>query len=75
MKKTQKLRQTNRSLTMLYESSQQLTTTNVDESILQHVLKNIFISEHLRYMALVVEGAEHWNIRFGQNKPIKIAKK
>ncbi|AIN48682.1 sensor protein NarQ [Pasteurella multocida] len=66
--KTQKLRQTNRSLTMLYESSQQLTTTNVDESILQHVLKNIFISEHLRYMALVVEGAEHWNIRFGQKQ-------
>ncbi len=66
--KTQKLRQTNRSLTMLYESSQQLTTMNVDESILQHVLKNIFISEHLRYMALVVEGAEHWNIRFGQKQ-------
>ncbi|MCL7767405.1 nitrate/nitrite two-component system sensor histidine kinase NarQ [Pasteurella multocida] len=66
--KTQKLRQTNCSLTMLYESSQQLTTTNVDESILQHVLKNIFISEHLRYMALVVEGAEHWNIRFGQKQ-------
>lgn len=66
--KTQKLRQTNRSLTMLYESSQQLTTNNVDESILQHVLKNIFISEHLRYMALVVEGAEHWNICFGQKQ-------
>ncbi|HDX1193024.1 TPA: nitrate/nitrite two-component system sensor histidine kinase NarQ [Pasteurella multocida] len=66
--KTQKLRQTNRSLTMLYESSQQLTTNNVDESILQHVLKNIFISEHLRYMALVVKGAEHWNICFGQKQ-------
>ncbi|SPY32784.1 sensor protein NarQ [Pasteurella canis] len=48
--KTQKLRQTNRSLTMLYESSQQLTTNNVDELTLQQVLKNIFISEHLRYL-------------------------
>lgn len=67
--KTQKLRQTNRSLTMLYESSQQLTTNNVDETALQHVLKNLFINEHLRYVALVVEGAEHWNIAFGEKQP------
>ncbi|MGC6404845.1 nitrate/nitrite two-component system sensor histidine kinase NarQ [Bisgaard Taxon 45] len=66
--KTQKLRQTNRSLTMLYESSQQLTTNTVDENILQHVLKNLFISEHLRYVELVVEGAEHWHICFGHKQ-------
>ncbi|MGC7561149.1 nitrate/nitrite two-component system sensor histidine kinase NarQ [Pasteurella sp. PK-2025] len=66
---TQKLRQTNRSLTMLYESSQQLTSNNVDEAVLQHVLKNLLLNEHLRYVELVVEGAEHWNIAFGEKQP------
>lgn len=66
--KTQKLRQTNLSLTMLYESSQQLTTNTVDELTLQQVLKNIFISEHLRYISLVVDGAEHWQLTFGEKQ-------
>ena len=66
--KTQKLRQTNRSLTMLYESSQQLTTNSVDELILRDVLKNIFVSEHLRYISLVVDGAEHWDLTFGEQQ-------
>lgn len=66
--KTQKLRQTNRSLTMLYESSQQLTINNVDEFTLQQVLKNIFISEHLRYLSLIIDGAEHWNLAFGNKQ-------
>lgn len=63
--KTQKLRQTNRSLTMLYESSQQLTTANIDEQTLRNVLRNVMVNEHLRYIALDVEGAEHWDISFG----------
>lgn len=66
--KTQKLRQTNRSLSMLYESAQLLNTANIDEKTLKQVLQNVFTSEYLRYIALEVEGAEHWNIVFGSKQ-------
>lgn len=66
--KPQKLRQTNRSLSMLYESAQLLNTANIDEKTLKQVLQNVITSEYLRYIALEVEGAEHWNIVFGSKQ-------
>ncbi|MDQ6578714.1 MAG: type IV pili methyl-accepting chemotaxis transducer N-terminal domain-containing protein, partial [Haemophilus parainfluenzae] len=49
---TQKLRQTNRSLTTLYQSSQLLTPTKINDKILSQVLNHIRVSEHLRYIEL-----------------------
>ena len=63
--KTQKLRQTNRSLSALYYCSQVLTTNSISEKILRQILQHILISENLRYIELEVYGAEHWNIQFG----------
>ena len=56
--KTQKLRQTNRSLTTLYQSSQLLTPTKINDKILSQVLNHIRVSEHLRYIELEILGAE-----------------
>ena len=64
--KTQKLRQTNRSLTTLYQSSQLLTPTKINDKILSQVLNHIRVSEHLRYIELEIFGSEHWEISFGQ---------
>lgn len=66
---TQKLRQTNRSLTTLYQSSQLLTPTKINDKILSQVLNHIRVSEHLRYIELEILGAEHWEISFGQKDP------
>ncbi|ANU81589.1 two-component system sensor histidine kinase NarQ [Aggregatibacter actinomycetemcomitans] len=63
--KTQKLQQTNRSLTTLYHCSQLVTTNKIDGKILQLVLQNVMISEHLRYLELDVLDAPHWNICLG----------
>ena len=52
--KTQKLRQTNRSLTTLYQSSQLLTPTKINDKILSQVLNHIRVSEHLRYIELEI---------------------
>ncbi|OOF45761.1 nitrate/nitrite two-component system sensor histidine kinase NarQ [Rodentibacter trehalosifermentans] len=65
---TQKLRQTNHSLTTLYQSSQLLTVNAINETILSQLLNRIRMSEHLRYIELEVSGAEHWNIRFGEKQ-------
>ena len=62
--KTQKLRQTNRSLTTLYQSSQLLTPTKINDKILSQVLNHIRVSEHLRYIELEIFGSEHWEISF-----------
>ena len=51
---TQKLRQTNRSLTTLYQSSQLLTPTKINDKILSQVLNHIRVSEHLRYIELEI---------------------
>lgn len=67
--KTQKLRQTNRSLGTLYQSSQLLTTNKIDDKILRQVLNYICVSEHLRYIELEVSGAEHWEVKFGEKSP------
>ncbi|WP_040977373.1 nitrate/nitrite two-component system sensor histidine kinase NarQ [Necropsobacter massiliensis] len=64
--KTQKLSQANRSLTMLYQCSQLVTTNNINPDILRQVLKQIMRNEHLRYIELRVYGAEHWNISLGE---------
>ena len=66
---TQKLRQTNRSLTTLYQSSQLLMPTKINDKILSQVLNHIRVSEHLRYIELEILGAEHWEISFGQKDP------
>jgi len=69
--KTQKLSQVNRSLTMLYQCSQLVTTNTINPDILRQVLKQIMRNEHLRYIELLVYGAEHWNISLGEktNQP------
>lgn len=66
--KTQKLRQTNRSLSTLYQSSQLLTVNAINDKILNQVLREIFLSEHLSYIELAVLGAEHWDIVLGEKK-------
>ena len=64
--KTQKLRQTNRSLTNLYKSSQILNANSINDKILSQVLDLIRVSEYLQYIKIEVMGAEHWNIAFGE---------
>ena len=64
--KTQKLRQVNRSLTMLNRCSQLVTTTEIDAEILKKVLAEVALNEHLHYIELKVHGAEHWNTALGQ---------
>lgn len=64
--KTQKLRQTNRSLTTLYQSSQMLNASTINDKILSQVLDHIRVSEHLQYIKVEVMGAEHWDIAFGE---------
>lgn len=66
---TQKLRQSNRSLTTLYQSSQLLTVNAINDKILSQLLDHIRVSEHLRYIELEILGAEHWNIAFGEKQP------
>lgn len=63
--KTQKLNQINRSLSMLYHCSQQLTVSDIDRNRLQQVLKYIMSTEYLRAFELIIYGAEHWNIYLG----------
>ena len=63
--KTQKLRQTNRSLTTLYQSSQILNANTINDKVLSQVLDNILVSENLKYIKVEVMGAEHWDIAFG----------
>ncbi|MCQ9121774.1 two-component system sensor histidine kinase NarQ [Rodentibacter pneumotropicus] len=66
--KTQKLRQTNRSLSTLYQISQLLTVNTINDKILNQVLHQILVSEHLGYIELAVLGAEHWDIVLGKMK-------
>lgn len=68
---TQKLRQNNRSLSTLYQSSQLLTTNKISDKILSQVLNHIRVSEHLRYIELEIFGAEHWEIAFGEKDPLQ----
>lgn len=63
--KTQKLRQTNRSLTTLYQSSQILNANTINNKVLSQVLDHILVSENLKYIKVEVMGAEHWGIAFG----------
>lgn len=63
--KTQKLRQTNRSLTTLYQSSQILNANTINDKVLNQVLDHILVSENLKYIKVEVMGAEHWDIAFG----------
>ena len=63
--KTQKLRQTNRSLTTLYQSSQILNANTLNDKVLSQVLDHILVSENLKYIKVEVMGAEHWDIAFG----------
>ena len=63
--KTQKLRQTNRSLTTLYQSSQILNANTLNDKVLSQVLDHILVSENLKYIKVEVMGAEHWGIAFG----------
>lgn len=65
--KTHKLRQANRSLSMLYQCSQLVTTNNIDPIVLKQVLNQIKVNEDLGYIELSVYGAEHWHIYLGEN--------
>mgnify|MGYP002655644336 FL=1 len=66
--KTQKLRQTNRTLSTLYQSAQLLNTNTINDKILNQVLNYIFISEHLNFVKVEVMGAEHWDITLGERE-------
>lgn len=70
--KTQKLRQTNRSLTALYQSSQILNANTINDKILSQVLEHILISENLKYIKVEIMGAEHWDITLG-NQDVEYA--
>lgn len=65
---TQKLRQSNRSLTTLYQSSQILHANAINEKMLSQVLDHIRVSENLRYIELEISGSEHWEIAFGERE-------
>jgi len=58
-------RQTNRSLTTLYQSSQILNANTLNDKVLSQVLDHILVSENLKYIKVEVMGAEHWDIAFG----------
>lgn len=51
--KTQKLTQTNRTLSMLYHCSQELSGTDIGGEHLRAVMKNVMLTEHLRALELV----------------------
>ncbi|MDG2955123.1 nitrate/nitrite two-component system sensor histidine kinase NarQ [Bisgaard Taxon 10/6] len=52
--KTQKLTQTNRTLSMLYHCSQALSGTDMNSDHLRGVMKNVMLTEHLRALELVL---------------------
>ncbi|MGQ0286606.1 nitrate/nitrite two-component system sensor histidine kinase NarQ [Pasteurellaceae bacterium 22721_9_1] len=64
--KTQKLTQTNRTLSMLYHCSQMLTAKDIEREHLLFVLQNVKATEHLIALELNVLGAEHWHILLGE---------
>ncbi|MFC0308702.1 nitrate/nitrite two-component system sensor histidine kinase NarQ [Gallibacterium trehalosifermentans] len=66
--KTQKLSQLNRTLSMLFHTSQKITHTDLDYNKLVEVLADIQVSEHLRYIELIVYGAEHLNLSAGNKE-------
>lgn len=66
--KTQKLSQVNRSLTMLYHCSQLVTTKAIEPKLFRQMLEQVMINEHLRYLELIVHGAEHWHIYLGSKQ-------
>ncbi|TDQ56650.1 two-component system nitrate/nitrite sensor histidine kinase NarQ [Mesocricetibacter intestinalis] len=63
--KTQKLNQTNRALSILYHCSQQLSVTDINRALLQKILHHVMATEHLRVIEIIIDQAEHWNIRLG----------
>ncbi|MFQ1014079.1 nitrate/nitrite two-component system sensor histidine kinase NarQ [Avibacterium paragallinarum] len=67
--KTQKLNQLNRSLSMLYQCSQLVTTNHIDPTVLRQVLSQVKVNEYLRYIELQIYGAEHWHIHLGKFDP------
>ncbi|WP_082966091.1 nitrate/nitrite two-component system sensor histidine kinase NarQ [Gallibacterium salpingitidis] len=78
--KTKKLSQLNRTLSMLFHTSQKITHIDLSYTKLSEVLGEIRNSEHLRYIELIVYGAEHLDISAGkaeenypwQEQPISI---
>lgn len=65
--KTQKLTQTNRTLSMLYHCSQTLTASGIDRERLLLVMQNVMAIEHLKAFKLELFGAEDWNIELGDS--------
>ena len=65
--KTQRLTQTNRTLSMLYHCSQSLTASDIDRPRLQFVMQNVMATEHLNAFELEIFGAEDWNIALGDS--------
>ncbi|PVX38859.1 two-component system nitrate/nitrite sensor histidine kinase NarQ [Pasteurella langaaensis DSM 22999] len=65
--KTQKLTQTNRTLSMLYHCSQSLAASDIDRSRLQFVMQNVMATEHLTAFELEIFGAENWNVSLGES--------
>lgn len=78
--KTRKLSQLNRTLSTLFHTSQKITSLDLSYAKLSQVLSEIRNSERLRYIELIVNGAEHLDISSGtieenyswQEQPISI---
>ncbi|PJG86164.1 nitrate/nitrite two-component system sensor histidine kinase NarQ [Conservatibacter flavescens] len=64
--KTKKLSQVNRSLSMLYYCSQQLSGNELDRTRLQQVLNHVLLNEHLRSLEVHIYQNEQWNIHLGK---------
>ncbi|KGQ64487.1 ATPase [Gallibacterium anatis] len=64
--KTKKLSQLNRTLSMLFHTSQKITHIDLDYNQLTEVIAEIRASEHLRYIELIVYGAEHLDLSSGK---------
>ena len=64
--KTKKLSQVNRSLSMLYYCSQQLSGNELDRTQLQQVLNHVLLNEHLRCLEVNIYQNAQWHIRLGE---------
>ncbi|QLB42639.1 nitrate/nitrite two-component system sensor histidine kinase NarQ [Mannheimia pernigra] len=69
--KTRRLLAVNRSLLVLYQCSQLLTTKPISKAVLDQVVKTVFDNEHLLGIELQVYGADDWNVKIGGSQKVE----
>lgn len=69
--KTRRLLAVNRSLLVLYQCSQLLTTKPISKAVLDQVVKTVFDNEHLLGIELQVYGADDWNVKIGGSQTVE----